>query len=92
MDNHTIFDQEGNLITGEMIIQEAMEHWSEYLESRREEFEDYMEKRCKELDEPFSKVGYHQGLQMPLYQVGMSVHGIRVTSNGLYPVQVGHVG
>lgn len=84
-----ILDQEGIILTNSQIIKEKEILNSKLLEERRPLFEKMLEERCHKDNEVFNNLGYNDRAGMIVYQVGMSVYGIRVTHEGLSPVRVG---
>lgn len=86
------FTQDGVYLSRDDVENSIIKSWSEYVESKRPDFEQALEKRCKEINEVYVKMGFHPQVGLEVYQVGLSILAIDITTNGPMPVQVGQIG
>lgn len=87
-----VFDQEGNLVTQQMIHAERVKLHRDRLEAKRLEFEKALEERCKRDDEVYRNLGVHPQVGEVIYQVGMNVYAIQVGPDGLHANALGRIG
>lgn len=85
------FDQEGNEVTQQMVMQENVDMYQAMIEEKREDFEKALEAKCRRDDEVYRKIGFEPRVGMICYQVGMGIFGIQARPDGMYPIKVGQI-
>lgn len=86
------FNSDGELETYNEVMAEHAALMSEFKHSKLEEFESALEKRCDELNEVYIKHGIIPEVGDVVYQVGMLLYTLQVTTNNIVPRVVGKVG